>query len=434
MMLDVLTQHRRVLLLQGPVGPFFRRLAQYLSGGGARPFKINFNGGDAAFFPGTESDGVFSYRNTLYGWRSYLHSFLITHDIDAIVLFGDCRPYHRIAAKLSRRLGLPVYVFEEGYLRPDFITLERDGVNANSLLPRSAGFYAALADAEPFEARPVGNMFWAMGLWGFTYSLAGMVMAWRYPYYRHHKDYFTLGQWGGWLRAGLRKALFWLREGDIERRLRTELVGRYFVVALQLYNDAQLTCHSNYSCVDDFIAEVIESFAVAASADRYLVIKHHPMDRGFRDYAGLIVELARQFGVEGRIFYVHDLHLPALLRNAAGTVVVNSTVGLSSLYHGVPVKVLGRAFYDIAGLTHQGPLAQFWSRPAPIDAALYGRFRQHLIRQTQINGSFYFLTRRGFGASLLFPEGTTVHGPMQVERHSAQVIPIESRRKNLHKR
>src|SRR5207253_3330067 len=37
---------KRVLLLQGPVGPFFRRLAARLRAAGAEVHKVNFNGGD----------------------------------------------------------------------------------------------------------------------------------------------------------------------------------------------------------------------------------------------------------------------------------------------------------------------------------------------------------------------------------------------------
>ncbi len=42
---------KRVLLLQSPVGPFFRRLAQDLRWVGAQVCKVNFNGGDLLFYP-----------------------------------------------------------------------------------------------------------------------------------------------------------------------------------------------------------------------------------------------------------------------------------------------------------------------------------------------------------------------------------------------
>ncbi|MDB5818240.1 MAG: capsular polysaccharide export system protein KpsS, partial [Rhizobacter sp.] len=38
--------YRRPLLLQGPMGPFFERFADYLDSHGQQVRKVNFNGGD----------------------------------------------------------------------------------------------------------------------------------------------------------------------------------------------------------------------------------------------------------------------------------------------------------------------------------------------------------------------------------------------------
>lgn len=43
---------RNVLLLQGPVGPFFSRLAHDLELAGASVHKVNFNAGDSLFYGG----------------------------------------------------------------------------------------------------------------------------------------------------------------------------------------------------------------------------------------------------------------------------------------------------------------------------------------------------------------------------------------------
>ncbi|MCY1461495.1 hypothetical protein D9M71_791590 [compost metagenome] len=44
--LDQIARHRRVLLLQGPNGPFFTRLREVLLAKGCQITKVNFNGGD----------------------------------------------------------------------------------------------------------------------------------------------------------------------------------------------------------------------------------------------------------------------------------------------------------------------------------------------------------------------------------------------------
>lgn len=136
---------------------------------------------------------------------------------------------------------------------------------------------------------------------------------------------------------------------------------------------------------------MIRDFAAHAPADVELAIKHHPLDRGFSDHGKLIRRLVHELGLAGRCHYLHDQHLPTLLRRAIGVVTINSTVGLSAVGEGVPVKVCGEAVYDIEGLVYRGPLARFWAE-APAyrpDIALWLAFRNVLIATTQFNGSFY---------------------------------------------
>jgi len=53
------------------------------------------------------------------------------------------------------------------------------------------------------------------------------------------------------------------------------------------------------------------------------------------------------------------LHLPTLFSHILGTITINSTVGLQTMYHNSPVKVLGKAIYDIEGLTDKIDLDSF---------------------------------------------------------------------------
>ena len=70
-------------------------------------------------------------------------------------------------------------------------------------------------------------------------------------------------------------------------------------------------------------------------------------------------------------------------------VTINSTSGLSGLIHNMPVKVLGRAYYDIPGMTDQNTLAEFWNHPTPPDKELFHAYRMYHLNVTQINGNFY---------------------------------------------
>jgi capsular polysaccharide export protein len=56
---------------------------------------------------------------------------------------------------------------------------------------------------------------------------------------------------------------------------------------------------------------------------------------------------------------------------------------------GLPVVALGKAVYDIAGLTFQGELDDFWRAPTPPNAVLFDAFRRVLAARCLIPGSFF---------------------------------------------
>jgi capsular polysaccharide export protein len=379
---------KRVLLLQGPLGPFFRRLAADLAEAGAEVHKVNFNGGDWLFFPGA---GSISFRGCPEAWPEFFESLLERLRIDVVFLFGDCRRYHREAHAIATARGLDIGVFEEGHLRPDWITLERSGVNGHSLIPRDPEFYRNLPPPPPAEPEQrVEKAFRMTALWAILYYVAACFLRPFFPHYRHHRP-LTLLEALPWIRAGWRKLYFAVKERGVLNRLVGGKSKQFFLVPLQVHNDSQVCVHSPYADVSEFIEEVVTSFAAHAPAKMSLVIKHHPRDRGYHDYSRQVRKLQRRLGLEGRLIYVHDLHLPTLLAHASGAVVINSTVGLSALHYGVPTKTTGSAFYDMEGLTYQGGLDTFWSKAwaAVPDHALFGRFRVFLQRCMLINGSFY---------------------------------------------
>ena len=67
---------------------------------------------------------------------------------------------------------------------------------------------------------------------------------------------------------------------------------------------------------------------------------------------------------------------------------VNSSVGIQALFHNVPVKALGRAIYDIDGLTDQQSLDKFWKNPFSPDRDVFTSFYNHILLKTQVNGNF----------------------------------------------
>ena len=162
----------RALMLQGPAGPFFRRLGQELRDHGVSVTKVNLHAGDVIFYPGPDT---LPYRGRLADFETWVAQQLRERAIDGVFLCGDCRAYHKAAINAARAAGVAVWVFEEGYLRPDWITYERDGVNGHSRMSRDPRFFldayrAAGSPPEP-EALPVGDTF-SQGAW---YSTANAI-------------------------------------------------------------------------------------------------------------------------------------------------------------------------------------------------------------------------------------------------------------------
>jgi capsular polysaccharide export protein len=377
---------KRILLLQGPVGPFFARLAVSLRALAADVHKVNFNGGDCLFY----RSGVTVWRGPLHEWPKFFAALLAERQIDVVLLFGDCRPIHSLARQVALRAGVRIGAFEEGYVRPNFITFERYGVNGYSQIPRAPEFYRQLPRTAARPESKVGNTFWHSVLWSMLYYLASAIAHPWFRHYRHHRP-LTLLEAVPWLRAAWRKAFYRVTERLMLGLLTGPLHKKFFLVPLQVSADSQVMQHSHFQSVGQFIEHVVGSFAAHASSDVSLVIKHHPLDRGYHDYSRLLRQLRLRLGLGGRLLYIHDQHLPTLFDNMCGAVVINSTVGFSALSHGAPLKTCGNALYDMEGLTFQGHMDQFWRNAvhARPDPALFERFRSYVIDRTQISGSFY---------------------------------------------
>ena len=387
-----LVERRNTLVLQGPMGWFFSDLAEVLIREGQQVTKVHFNGGDACFW---RHPGALRYTGRHGDLATWLRELMKRQRIDAVVLFGQMRPIHCVARSVAQELGVGIFVFEEGYLRPHYVTIERRGVNALSRLPRLASFYADQSATQQPPLRPVPPQATAQNirrtaLIAAAYGIAALVLRPWFPHQRHHRSLNPVTEPLRWARSYLRYLQYKVTEHGLQDRLTSaHLSKRWFLVPLQVQADSQVTHHSPYRTIEAFISDVMASFALHAPAELGLVIKHHPMDRAYSHYRRHIDAEGRRLGIAHRVVYLHDQHLPTLLDHALGVVTINSTVGLQALHHGAPVITLGESVYSVPGLVHNGPLADFWQSPGVVDQALYERFRQHLITHTQLNASFY---------------------------------------------
>lgn len=386
---ELIKSSQRILLLQGPIGYFFTDFANWLEKEQKTVFKLNFNGGDEYFYPNDRSN-TFAYRDSLENFENFLVNFCRKNKIDNILCFGDNRYYHKIAKTVCSNLDIIFWAFEEGYFRPEYITLEKWGVNAFSPLPKNQYFFLEYSKLNASTPEKVSKGFKYMAKRAVSYYLKAYEKRKEYPKYQHHR-FINLGYYINlWSKSLIKRLCYWLYDSGFAKRVEKGEFGEFFIVPLQVYDDTQVRVHSDQKSVEIFLREVLASFAKFAPSHLNLIIKHHPMDRGFIDYKIVIYEFLEKYPhLNNKIFYIHDVPLPVLLRKGKGMVTLNSTSGLSGLLHNMPVKTLGRANYDFEGLTDQQSLDSFWVNPQPPNEEVFKGYRQYHLHKTHINGNFY---------------------------------------------
>jgi capsular polysaccharide export protein len=380
--------YQNILLLQGPVGYFFYNLRNFFLNRGSKVFKINLNGGSSFFYPTDQN--TFDYTGLEYKWEEYIKKFLKDKEIKCILLFGEKRFFHQIAITESKKMGIDIYSLEEGYIRPYNFTLEKNGNNLSS----------SLNDIDPyklpktsFNYKPqVYKSFIPMCLRSIQYWFFSIINNSKFPYYSHHRD-LNLYRGYIWIKGLLRFLMYEITEFNIRKKLRATKEKNYFICVLQVFDDFQVTKNSHYNNIEQYLEEVLISFSVYKknniSADT-LLIKHHPMDIGEKNYNTFIKYVAKRLNILDDVIYFHNIRdLNNIYSIFKGAVTINSTLGLKLLLNKIPVINLSRSFYNKKGLTFQGSLDEFWVNPLQPEHEIVRNYINYLLKTTQVNGCLY---------------------------------------------
>lgn len=349
--------------------------------------RVNLCIGDWFFWRGPQ---CLSYRGRLADWESWLEALLMREKITHLIYFADRTPYHVIAQGVARRLGIIPVSYEFGYLRPDWIIVEEGGQSTFSHFPDRLNQITECAAGlpTPDTKRRFSYPHAQEARHEVGYHLANFFLWPLFPHFVADRAHNPVIEYLSYIPRNRRAR----RNGPLAEARISELTqGQepYFVVALQMEGDYQIRANSRFRSLHDFIAEVLQSFAHHAPGSSRIVFKLHPMDNGLTNWAKVIREQAMALGIALRVDFIDGGDLFALLRTAQGCVLVNSTVGLHALQLGCPVACLGIATYDIAGLTHQGPLDEFWSapcKPGPSDVAALVRLMASALH---VRGDFF---------------------------------------------
>lgn len=380
---------RTFLFLQGPISPFFERIAAEIleHDPTARTLRINLCFGDHLNW---RRPGAVNYRGSLKKWPAFIDEFVEREGVTDILLLGEQRDYHLAAAAAAERHGAKVIATDFGYLRPDWIAFEFDGLTGASRFPRDPAAIRRIAAAspEPDLTAWFRDEFWTQARPDIVYHMAASLLWFLYPGYKSHQPNHPIVTYLG---TGLRL----LAQG---RRTRTanEMIaaaeqhpGGTFVFPLQIARDFSIRAYSRFPDLETPIREVVASFAQHAAPDAQLVLKIHPLDPGLISWKRIAMKQARRHGIADRVKYIDGGDLGRLIRTAAGVVVVNSTVGLMSLRQGAPTLALGQAIYDVPGMTAQCGLDEFWHAPPKPDEELVKDFVRAIAGSIMVRGTFY---------------------------------------------
>jgi len=380
---------RRFLFLQGPHGPWFQRLAAHLRAAGAGVWRVGFNLGDRMFW---RSPGYVPFHGTPDDWPGTCADLFTRLRITDLVLYGDTRPIHAQAVALARARGITVHVFEEGYLRPYWITYERGGANGHSRLmdltvPQMQTVLTGVDLDLPDTPATWGDMRQHM-FWGALYHGCVALGLRAYRNFRPHRT-LTVGQ----------EFLLYLRRfllmpfHRLERRIATARIRGggfpYHLAILQLEHDASFRDHSPFASMAEFLALVMDGFAKGAPRHHHLVFKAHPLEDGRTPLARQVRRLAKVYGLQGRVHFVRGGKLAQLLNDARSAVTVNSTAGQQALWRGLPLRCFGAAVYAKAEFVSSQPMAQFFAAPDRPDTRAYRDYRHFLLETSQVVGGFY---------------------------------------------
>ena len=387
---DLRPDARVFLFLQGPHGPFFQQLAGALALAGSRCWRVGFNAGDAAFW--RDRGSYIPYRDAPQDWPARFGALCDEKGVTDVVLYGDVRPIHAEAVAEAKARGLRVHVFEEGYMRPYWVTYERGGSNGHSRLMRLSVAQMRTVLARSDMDAPLPPAVWGdmreHVFYGALYHWFVMCANGGYRRFRPHRDLSVAQEFKLYLKRLVSMPVTSVTRWWAGRRVRRGGFP-YHVVLLQLAHDSSFLAHSPFATMADFVGVVMRGFAEGAPRHHHLVFKAHPLDDGRAPVRAELSRLARELGLEGRIHYLRGGKLAPLLADARSAVTVNSTAGQQVLYRGIPLKTFGRAVYDKPEFVSTQPIAEFFGGATRPDRKAYQDYRRFLLETSQVAGGFY---------------------------------------------
>ncbi len=380
-----------ILLLQGPVGPFFAELQEAFSGAGFRTRRVVFNAGDKFFAP---HRNCAYFTGTLSEWETWLRFELAQNAPDVIVLFDSNRPVHKVARRLAELYRIDVLSLEESYLGSGYVICQICSNHQCSLTANRHPNLRTLGcrlDAAP-AAGAQASSFTAMNVWAAVYYLLRDIASKpsdEHLFHRQRERVVPLVMsWGVHL---LRRFVARITEYPTRRALRRS--PGYIFIPLEVPSDGQI----QYAARGWSTSRLIEACLIPLRSNPHgqrVVFKLHPLERESAEIKRRIFRRALELGVDRhRIRILHSGRIGELTKQSSGMVVINSPSTFSALHHGVPVLVLGESvfrYYAIVTLGKtEADIAAFFKIRHTKSRVLVDAYIAELKSQNFIPGDFY---------------------------------------------
>ncbi|MGM8930703.1 capsular polysaccharide export protein, LipB/KpsS family [Salinicola halophyticus] len=371
---------RSFLFLQGPRSRFFDQLGQRLSDDGHKVVKVNFIVGDQLGWHGKSAE---TFRDPLPMLGEFVTDLWRRHGITDQVAFDDCRPVHKGVLGAARRRGIRNHILAPGYFQPYWATLEREGIDGYSLLPRDPEWYHSVGPTIPhaLPPRPFQQRLTPRLVQNIGYQLADMTDWLRFRHTRRHTRSCSDIDYRRLIGRGRRRSAILCRRLLAERQ-------PFFLFPLQHDGDSQIRCHSPYADMAEGVTRVVGSFARFAPGHTRLVVLD-PEGTASTGYVRRLRDLARETDLGERMVFLSGIDLKTLIDHASGLVTINGREGFVALESGCPTLALGESIYRLPGLTSASTLDDFWRYPIGPERRLFRSFAKVVIHATQINGGFY---------------------------------------------
>ena len=391
---------KKILLLQGPVGPFFRQLQLQLYASGIESKRVTFHAADALF---SISDLSTPFTGKAGEWEQWIRAELEFGQYDCVILFGSDRPAHATAIKVAADLQCPVISLEEGYLRSGYVTCELNGNNAgNSGLLT----YQHHDVRESLASRPLEQKT----------NSTNMLVLWSAIYYAvreltkhsgdiglyHRKTEGILKETISWSLHYARRTLVRFAEANIVNLLSGKECASFILVPLQIPSDVQMQKYANGWTNEKLVTHCLHALRIS-TVPQNIVFKTHPLDKKAHDLSAFIKKQAKAVGLLDRVHILHSGNLSKLTEMSSGMIVINSTCAFSALHHNIPLLVLGKAIYRHQKIVTIGAspsdIHAFFNRRISKPSVNTNNFVNYVKSNALIAGDFYRLSDQSVTAS-----------------------------------